>query len=155
MGGIENKCRDFLSNYSVMGIDTMIFIYHFEGNNEYIPFTRALFGLVEDGVIEGKTSVITRLEILVAPERRNNKLMVDRYKMVLERFPHLEVVSVDAQVTDLAAIIRAKYRVRAPDAIQLATAILKGVQAFVTNDESLKRVREIEVLNIKDIVKSF
>ena len=99
------------------------------------------FGLVEDGVIEGKTSAITRLEILVAPERKSNKLMVDRYKMVLERFPHLEVVPVDTQVTDLAAIIRAKYSVRTPDAIQLASAKLKGARAFVTNDDFLKRVQ--------------
>ena len=155
MDVIEKRCRDFLSSYSVVGIDTMIFIYHFEENNEYLPFTRALFGLVEDGLIEGKTSVITRLEILVNPERKGNKLMVDRYKMVLERFPHLEVVAVDAPVTDLAAIISAKYGVRTPDAIQLASAILKGAQAFVTNDESLKRVSEIEILNIKDIINTF
>ena len=155
MDVIEKRCRDFLSSYSVVGIDTMIFIYHFEENNEYLPFTRALFGLVEDGLIEGKTSVITRLEILVNPERKGNKLMVDRYKMVLERFPHLEVVAVDAPVTDLAAIIRAKYGVRTPDAIHLDSAIMKGAQSFVTNDESLKRVSEIEILNIKDIINTF
>jgi len=63
MGEIEKKCRELLVHYSILGLDTMLFIYHFEENKDYLPFTRALFGLIEDGMIEGKTSIITRLEI--------------------------------------------------------------------------------------------
>jgi predicted nucleic acid-binding protein len=153
MGEIEKKCREFLEGYSTLGLDTMTFIYHFQENKEYLPFTRALFELIEDGMIEGKTSVITRLEILVKPREEGNELLADEYRLILENFPHLEVIPVDAKVADLASAIRAKYKIRTPDAIQIATSILKGAQAFVTNDESLKRVKETETIILKEIME--
>jgi predicted nucleic acid-binding protein len=131
----------------------MTFIYHFEENKEYLPFTRPLFELIEDGRIGGKTSVITRLEILVKPGEEGDELLAGEYKLILENFPHLEVIPVDAEVADLASAIRAKYKLRTPDAIQLATSILKGTQAFVTNDESLKNVKEIEVIVMREILE--
>ncbi len=153
MGEIERNCRELLGRYSVLGLDTMTFIYHFEENEDYLPFTKALFGLIEDGRIEGKTSVITRLEILVKPKEEGNELLADEYRLILENFPHLEVIPVDAKVADLASVIRAKYKLRTPDAIQLATSILKGAQAFVTNDESLKKVKEIESIVMREVLE--
>ena len=152
MGEIEKRCRELLGRYSILGLDTMTFIYHFEENKDYLPFTRALFNLIEDGRIEGKTSVITRLEIMVKPRENGDELLADEYRLVLENFPHLEVIPVDAGVADLASAIRAKYKLRVPDAIQLATSILKGAQAFVTNDESLKKVKEIEVVVMREVL---
>jgi len=150
MGEIEKKCRELLVHYSILGLDTMLFIYHFEENKDYLPFTRALFGLIEDGMIEGKTSIITRLEILVKPIEEGDDILADEYKLILENFPHLEVAPVDAGIADLASSLRAKYKLRTPDAIQLATSIAKGAQAFVTNDESLKKVKEIEVVVMRE-----
>ncbi|MDH5365115.1 MAG: hypothetical protein OEW82_08200, partial [Dehalococcoidia bacterium] len=43
---------------------------------------------------------------------------------------------------------------RTPDAIQLATSIVKGAQAFVTNDESLKKVKEIEIVVMREVLES-
>jgi len=153
MGEIEKKCRDFLERYSILGLDTMTFIYHFEENEDYLPFTRALVELSEDGRIEGKTSAITQLEILVKPRENGDELLADEYRLILEDFPHLEVIPVDAQVADLASAIRAKYKFRTPDAIQIATSILKGTQAFVTNDESLKNVKEIEIIVMREVLE--
>lgn len=153
MGEIEKKCRELLVRYSILGLDTMLFIYHFEENKDYLPFTRAFFGLIEDGMIEGKTSIITRLEILVKPREEGDDILADEYKLILENFPHLEVAPVDAEVADLASSLRAKYELRTPDAIQLATSIVKGAQAFVTNDESLKKVKEIEVVVMREVLE--
>ncbi|MEA3442765.1 MAG: PIN domain-containing protein [Chloroflexota bacterium] len=152
MGEIERECRELLGHYSILGLDTMTFIYHFEENKEYLPFTRALFELIEDGRIEGKTSVITRLEILVKPRECGNEILVDEYKLTLENFPHLEVIPVDATVADLASDIRAKYKLRTPDAIQLAASISRNAQAFVTNDESLKKVKGIEIVVMREVL---
>jgi len=154
VGEIEKRCRAFLGRYSILGLDTMPFIYHFEENKDYLPFTRALFEMIEDGRIEGKTSVITRLEILVKPREEGDDILADEYRLILENFPHLEVAPVDAEVADLASAIRAKYKLRTPDAIQLATSILKGAQAFVTNDESLKKVKEIEIVVMREVLES-
>lgn len=153
MGEIEKKCRELLVRYSILGLDTMLFICHFEENKDYLPFTRAFFGLIEDGMIEGKTSIITRLEILVKPREKGDDILADEYKLILENFPHLEVAPVDAEIADLASSLRAKYELRTPDAIQLATSIVKGAQAFVTNDEPLKKVKEIEVVVMREVLE--
>jgi predicted nucleic acid-binding protein len=128
-------------------------LFRFEENKDYLPFTRALFKLIEDGRIEGKTSIITRLEILVKPREDGNELLADQYRLIPENFPHLEVIPGDAEVADLASAIRAKYKLRTPDAIQLATSILKGAQAFVTNDASLKKVKEIETIVMREVLE--
>ena len=47
-----------------------------------------------------------------------------------------------------AADLRARFNLRTPDAIQVATAIIAGAQAFITNDARLKSVTEIPVLLI-------
>jgi len=39
---------------------------------------------------------------------------------------------------------------RPPDALQIGTAIVSGTGCFVTNDEKLKKVKEIEVILLKD-----
>jgi len=153
MEGIEKKCREFLKPYSCLGLDTMPFIYHFQEERIYLPFTRALFALIEDGLIEAKTSVITELEILVRPREEGNELLANEYRFILESFPHLEIVEVDGRIADFAAAIRAKYKVRSPDAIQIATSILKGAQAFVTNDVSLRKVKETETIIMKEVVE--
>lgn len=154
MGGVEEKCRNFLQRFSILGLDTMAFIYCFEENEDYLPFTKPLFELIEDGQIEGKTSVITRLEILTEPKERGDELLADEYKALIDNYPHLEVSPVDTSVADLASTLRAKYRLRTPDAIQIATSILGGAQAFVTNDGSLKKVEEIEIIVMREFLES-
>lgn len=154
MGGVEEKCRNFLQRFSILGLDTMAFVYCFEENEDYLPFTKLLFELIEDGQIEGKTSVITRLEILTKPKERGDELLADEYKALIDNYPHLGVSPVDASVADLASTLRAKYRLRTPDAIQIATSILGGAQAFVTNDGSLKKVEEIEIIVMREFLES-
>jgi len=50
--------------------------------------------------------------------------------------------------------LRAKYVIKTPDAIQIATTICGGSKSFITNDESLKKVEEIRVLLLDDLVKT-
>ena len=146
MGEVEQKCREFLSQYSILGLDTMAFIYYFEENEDYLPFTKSLFELIEDGKIEGKTSVITRLEILVKPKEMGNEPLAEEYKALIEGYPHLEVSPIDTGIVDLASALRAKYKLKTPDAIQIATSMVKGAQAFITNDSSLEKVKDIEII---------
>jgi predicted nucleic acid-binding protein len=54
--------------------------------------------------------------------------------------------AVDVEVAERASELRAKYNVRAPDAIHAATSIVEGADAFITNDTRLKRIAEVNVL---------
>jgi predicted nucleic acid-binding protein len=53
-----------------------------------------------------------------------------------------------------ASDIRAGVRIKAPDAIQIATAIVHGATAFLTNDRIFEKVKEIDVLTLDKFLKS-
>jgi len=57
-------------------------------------------------------------------------------------------------VADLAAQLRARYRLSTPDAIQIATALDAGATGFIGNDKGWRKVQEIECLVLDDVVAS-
>jgi predicted nucleic acid-binding protein len=71
--------------------------------------------------------------------------LVNQYFGLLSQFPNLEWVAPDLTIADAAAQIRARHRLRTPDAIQAATAICRGATALLTNDADLARVTQIEI----------
>ncbi|MDQ1550973.1 MAG: hypothetical protein QOD50_395 [Actinomycetota bacterium] len=46
----------------------------------------------------------------------------------------LDLKDVDYEVADLAGTLRTKYRLKTPDALHLATAVLWGADRFHTNN---------------------
>jgi predicted nucleic acid-binding protein len=56
------------------------------------------------------------------------------------------VLSVDPIAAERGARLRAAYRLKTPDAIQLAIATESRCEAFLTNDTDLARVEELRVL---------
>ena len=60
--------------------------------------------------------------------------------------PSLTLRSLDPDLALRAARLRAHYQIRTPDAVQLAAAIEFGARLFLTNDDRLRKVTEIEVV---------
>ena len=143
---------DTLTNYKVVGIDTSAFIYHFQGEAVYSKVTTDLFNAVENGLIRAVTSVITLMEVLVKPMSEGNVKVAEEYRILLQTFPNLSLRTIDDKVASRAADLRASYRIRAPDALQLSAAIEEGAKAFVTNDERLSKVKDIPVLMLKSFL---
>ncbi|MCH7731983.1 MAG: type II toxin-antitoxin system VapC family toxin [Candidatus Marinimicrobia bacterium] len=133
-----------------VALDTMIFIYHLEDYPRYSDITENLFYEIESGRYSAVTSYITLLELLVKPKRERRFRVVSDYKDLLLTFPNLEFISLDLQVADMASSIRAKYSLNTPDSIQIATAITGKASVFITNDEDMRKVKEISVLMLDD-----
>jgi predicted nucleic acid-binding protein len=108
---------------------------------------------VEKGRIEATTSTITLTECLVQPYREKNMVLAVRYMVLFRNFPHLSVLSVTDEIAERAAFLRAYYNLKTPDAIQLATALVSGSRAFLTNDEEMPEVEEIQVLILAQYLK--
>jgi predicted nucleic acid-binding protein len=136
-----------------IAIDTMIFIYAFEEHPAYLPLLRNFFLALEKGEMEGVTSTITLTECLVQPYRKKDMGLAARYMVLFRNFPHLSVLPVTEEIAERAAFFRAHYRLRTPDAIQLATGLVSGSPAFLTNDETLPRVEGIRVLVLDHFLK--
>jgi len=140
-----------LKPYPVIGLDTAIFIYHFEENPAYLPLTRDLLSSIESGERKGVTSTITLMEIIVKPLALGQIDVARKYEALLANFPNLEIIDLDRDVIRLAARLRAEYRLRPPDALQAAASLQHGAQAFITNDNLLKRLQDkIAVLVLED-----
>jgi len=139
-----------ISEGQIIGIDTMVFIYHLEDHPDFSTITERLFDAVEKGKFHAITSLITLLEILVKPKKEGLTKVVSDYRDLLLTFQNLKFIPVDLRVTDLASTLRAKYSIRTPDAIQIATAIAEGAAAFITNDDQLKKVNEIEIVLLEE-----
>lgn len=137
----------------IIGIDTMVFIYHIEEHPIYCEITEGIFDAVEKGRHTAVTSVITLLEILVKPKIENNLEAVKDYKDIFLTFPNLRILDVDVKISEKASDLRARYNIRTPDAIQIATAILSRAGTFITNDEALKRVKDIKIVLLEDMLR--
>lgn len=127
-----------LKQYGKVAIDTNALIYLMERHPLYHDLCKEVFVLIEKGHLVGITSVLLFTEVLTKPLKDNNIAVVRAYKAVLSTFPNLVIKQIDKQTSILAAELRAKYSVKTPDALFLATAILENADAFVTNDVRLK-----------------
>jgi predicted nucleic acid-binding protein len=77
----------------------------------------------------------------------------DDYETLLSYFPNLELVPISRQILLEAAGLRARHRLRTPDAIQLATGLQGGATVAVTNDGAWRGLPAIETIILADIGK--
>lgn len=135
-----------------IGLDTMIFIYHIEDHPKYAAITEKLFEGIEHGSSLAVTSILTLIELLTKPKREGNLTAVGDYRDLILTFPNLTVMEVNLGISDITSDIRAKYKIRTPDAIQIATAMAGGARDFITNDEGLKKVKNINILLLDELL---
>jgi predicted nucleic acid-binding protein len=142
-----------LRSFSVIGLDTSIFIYHFEKNLTYLPLTRELLTSIEMGKRKGVTSTITLMEIIVKPLALGQIDVARKYEAMLANFPNLDIVDLDRDIIRQAARLRAEYRIRPPDALQAGASLCSGAKVFITNDGLLKRMQDkLEVIILDDFI---
>jgi len=69
-------------------------------------------------------------------------------------FPNLEVIDLDRNVIRKAARLRADYRLRPPDALQVSACLLNGAEVFITNDRQIDRMKKkLEIAVLDDFLK--
>jgi predicted nucleic acid-binding protein len=134
-------------------IDTAPFIYFIEKHKLYLNVLKPLFIEINAGNIEGITSTVTLLEVLVHPLRTGNESLSEKYREILLYSEGLTTFEILHEVSEKAAHLRAKYSVKTPDAIQLAVGMLYGAERFLTNDPILRRIKDIKVLILDDFLK--
>ena len=145
------RLDEVLQDITLLGFDTAPLIYFVERHPTYLDIMRTVLRRVEAGIITGCSSVVTLTEVLTLPIRVGNIALAQAYRDVLLYSRHFVLVSIDAAVAAQAADLRARYMLRTPDALQIAAALHRGCQAFVTNDARLKRVTDLQVLVLDEL----
>ena len=137
--GLKERLRGQLQG-KLVALDTAPFIYFLEIFPKYSPLVDPFFEALEVGEVYAVTSVLTLVEVLVHPIRRRNPELAGQYRQILLSSDHLRMAPVSLDIAEEAARLRAKFNLRAPDAIQFATAITSGTDFFLTNDRQFLKV---------------
>jgi len=58
---------------------------------------------------------------------------------------------IDIAVGQQAAVLRANYNLTLTDALQVATALAASCNVFLTNDRTLQRVTELQIIVLNDL----
>ncbi len=102
------------------------------------------------GVVAGIGSVLLLPELLTKPLRENATGELEALGALLSR---LDLRPADEATAQLAAALGASYRLRAADAVHLATAVDAGADRFLTNNQAdfPKTITEIAITYPRDL----
>lgn len=134
-----------------LAFDTAPLIYFVERNPSYFERMLFIMGYVDRGLIAGVASTMALTEVLVQPLRAGDSALTERYETILSHSRGFRLEPVTTPVARHAADLRARYNLRTPDALHIATAISAGCDAFLTNDTALQRVAEITILVLDEL----
>jgi len=142
---------EILARVSRIGLDSSPIIYHVEKNPDFalrcLPFFRA----IDNGTLAGVTSTISLSETLVHPIRNADAAKASAFRNLLLFSRGMTTLSLTAEIAETAARLRADYNLRTPDAVQIATALHSNCDIFLTNDDRLKQIREIEIVVVSEL----
>jgi predicted nucleic acid-binding protein len=154
MNGNALKLQRAVEKHKIIGLDTAPFIYYIEDVAPYADLLDPVYTLLESHTLRAVTSTVTFAEILTKPFFDKNFSLADEIKFTLKSFSSLSVTLIDEKLAEAAALIRARYMIRLPDALQVAAAIQEEATLFLTNDRRVRKVDAVEVLVLSDFVKS-
>jgi predicted nucleic acid-binding protein len=142
---------DALQGVTRLFLDTAPVIYYVEKNPSYIARVKIIFDYIDAGSLTALTSPVTLAECLITPYRTGStQLQQDFFDLIVYGRNTIFAV-IDQESARRCAELRACYNLTLTDALQIATALEAGCEAFLTNDADLKRVTELRILLLDDL----
>jgi predicted nucleic acid-binding protein len=151
MGRTFVNIGDALAGIQRLYTETAPLIYYVEENPTYLAKMNAIIEAIEDNPIEAISSVITLTEVLTHPLRLGQARLVQEYRDILLNSKEFRLLPITPRIAESAADLRARYNLRTPDALHVASSIDARCNAFLTNDVGIKRVTEISVLVLDEL----
>ena len=140
-----------LENVHRLFVETAPLIYFIEQHSTYFDRMDAIMCRIDAGDLVGVSSVITLTEVLTLPIKANRPEIQRAYQDILLHSRYFTLVPIISDIAIQAAELRSRYSLKTPDALQLAAAIWSSCDAFLTNDLTLRRVREIPVIALETL----
>lgn len=117
-------------------LDSCVLIYALDEDPQFGPPARAALAELRQQRLQPVISALVRLECLVQPIAKADSERLHRTHSFLQLFP---VLTVQDSTFELATELRARHRLRTPDALHLAAALSHGCQVLITNDHRLSQ----------------
>jgi predicted nucleic acid-binding protein len=144
------KIEAALESVSRIYLDTAPVIYLVERHPQFFDQVSAVLHRVDEGQLTVVASPVTLAECLVGAYRMNQTQAVIDFIDCLTQ-EKTNFVEISAEIGDRAAQLRVKYNLALIDALQIATALVAGCEAFLTNDLQLKRVTELKIIVVSEL----
>jgi predicted nucleic acid-binding protein len=126
-------------------LDANALIYSVETHPTFWPLLQPVWNAAKTGAVQFATSELSILECLVIPYRINNRTLIAAYERVFASI-RFTILPISQPVLREAARLRATInKLRSPDAIHAATALLHPVGLFLTNDDAFRKVPGLPV----------
>lgn len=121
-------------------LDSSVLIAYHNPTERAHPLAEHLLTRIEadDDPLRGYYSFVSAIELLVRPVRTGLNEFTYMHTF-LTRFPNLAGLAVDMVVAVQAANLRALTNLGLPDSVVIASGLLAGCDAIITNDARWKR----------------
>ncbi len=137
--------------YAKVYLDTSPIIYSVEKHTNYRQLLTSLWQSLKSNEIEVYTSQLTLLETLVQPIKQNNQILISAYETLLTN-TDIRLLPISLDVLRESANLRAIQNLKTPDAIHASTAFSANCDYFITNDDGFKRLSNINVLILSELI---
>jgi predicted nucleic acid-binding protein len=134
-----------------IAVDSQIIIYSIEHHPTYGNFLQPLWLAIQSGKLPGAASELALMEVLVGPMKGGNGPLAALYERALTQ-PGFQLEPITQTVLRRAAALRATTRLRTPDAIHAATALVIGCPMFLTNHRGFQKVPGLPVAILDDLM---
>ena len=132
-------------------LDSSSLIYSVERHEPYLGLLAPVWQEAERGQLLLVSSELALAEVLVRPVRERNEMLISRYREVFAS-ADVRLVPASRRSWEDAARLRADYGLRTPDALHAATALQEHCDLFITNDTDFRRVTELSVVVLRDVL---
>ncbi len=112
-------------------LDTNIVLYILNGDQDLLSFLNNQYIYI---------SIITEMELLSF-----HSISKDEFRSLKSFLDELDVTPLDDKVKDVAIEVRKKYKLRLPDSIVAATAVVYDIP-LITADKQFKAISELQLL---------
>lgn len=131
-------------------LDADAVIYAIEKIEPYHALLLPLLEAIGRSRFELIGSELLLVETLVKPVMHKDAVLETAFRRFLTTSHEMELLPVSRAVLERALHLRAIHRVRTPDAIHAATAMLANCTLFVTNDSIYHRITGLPVMMLDD-----
>ncbi len=133
-----------LPEQALLLVDSAPIIYFLEGHERFRPYFKPLFETQAAGRVRFAVTAITIAEVLTGSFKAGDEGLARRSRAILDSW---DFVTLNADIAESAARLRATLGLKLADAFQAASALAINADALVTHDRDFSRVRSLRIIS--------
>ncbi len=145
------RINKLLQTVTRLFLDTAPVIYYAEKDVRYLSVVDTIFDYLDSGRMQAVTSPVTLAECLVVPYRLSQTTPQQVFSDIIINGTNVIFACIDDNTATVAAELRARYNISLTAALQVAVALQNDCEAFLTNDMTLNRITELNILVLSEL----